>query len=141
MTEETRRVGRECIVFRVRMLNRMVTAIYDEALAEVGLKTSQFNLLVAVTNVEDSRPADLAKILQMDESTLSRNAERMCAKGWLRLDPDHDRRSHLIRITSKGMAVIEKALPAWQKAQDEVTRRLGAEHLAALRLAVRKLRD
>src|SRR5690349_6115668 len=86
MTEETRRVGRECIGFRVRMLNRMVTAVYDEALAETGLKTSQFNLLVAVTNREGSRPADLAKILSMDESTLSRNAERMCAKGWLRLE-------------------------------------------------------
>jgi DNA-binding MarR family transcriptional regulator len=123
------------------MLNRMVTAIYDEALAEAGLKTSQFNLLVAVTNREDSRPADLAKILSMDESTLSRNAERMCAKGWLRLERDHDRRSHLIRITDKGMALIEKALPAWQKAQDEVTRRLGADNVTALRAVLRKLRE
>jgi DNA-binding MarR family transcriptional regulator len=141
MTEDTRRVGRECIGFRVRMLNRMVTAIYDEALAEVGLKTSQFNLLVAVTNREDSRPADLAKILSMDESTLSRNAERMCSKGWLRLERDHDRRSHLIRITDKGMALIEKALPAWQKAQDEVSRRLGADSVTALRSVLRKLRE
>ena len=98
-----------------------------------GLKTSQFNLLVAVTNREESRPAELAKILEMDESTLSRNVERMCAKGWLRLEPDKDRRSHLIKVTDKGLALIRKGYPAWQKAQEEVSRRLGADSVAALR--------
>jgi DNA-binding MarR family transcriptional regulator len=122
------------------MLNRMVTAIYDETLSEAGLKTSQFNLLVAVTNREESRPAELAKILEMDESTLSRNVERMCAKGWLRLEPANDRRSHLIRITDKGLALIHEGYPSWQKAQEEVTRRLGADGVAALRSVVRKLR-
>ena len=141
MTEETRRIGRECIGFRVRMLNRMITAIYDDALVDVGLKTSQFNLLVAVTNREESRPAELAKILAMDESTLSRNVERMCVKGWLRLEPDNDRRSHLIRVTDKGLALIRKGYPAWQKAQEEVSRRLGADNLAALRSVLRKLRS
>ena len=86
MTEETKQVGRECIGFRVRMLNRMITSIYDDALAGVGLKASQFNLLVAAVNREETRPAELAKFLEMDESTLSRNVERMCAKGWLRLE-------------------------------------------------------
>ena len=72
------------------MLNRMVTSIYDDALASVGPKAGQFNLLVTTASREDTRPPDLAKFLQMDESTLSRNVERMCAKGWLRLVPDKD---------------------------------------------------
>ncbi|MGA8569736.1 MAG: MarR family winged helix-turn-helix transcriptional regulator, partial [Candidatus Binataceae bacterium] len=141
MTEETKQVGRECIAFRVRMLNRMITAIYDEALASVGLKASQFNLLVATVNREEARPAELAKYLEMDESTLSRNVERMCAKGWLRLEPEEDRRSHLIKVTEKGLGLIRKGYPAWQKAQEEVHRRLGSENVAALKSVLRKLRD
>jgi len=141
MTDKHRQVGRECIGFRVRMLNRMVTSIYDDALAGAGLKASQFNLLVATASREDTRPADLAKFLEMDESTLSRNVERMCAKGWLRLVPDEDRRSHLIEITEKGLSLIQKGYPAWQKAQEEVTRRLGSDNVAALRSVLRKLRD
>ena len=133
-------MGRECVGFRVRMLNRVITGIYDDALSDVGLKTSQFNVLVAVANREKNRPADLAKALQMDESTLSRNVERMCARGWLRLEPDNDRRGHLITITEKGSALIRKGYPAWQKAQAEVTRQLGADGVEALRLVVRKLR-
>lgn len=133
-------MARECLAFRIRMLNRIVTAIYDEALAGTGLKVSQFTVLVAVANQEKSRPSELAKVLQMDESTLSRNVERMCARGWLRLEADEDRRSHLITITDKGMAMIQKAYPGWQKAQEEAASQLGAEGIAALRSAIRKLR-
>jgi DNA-binding MarR family transcriptional regulator len=139
MTDETKHIGRQCIGFRVRMLNRMVTSIYDDALAKAGVKTSQFNVLVAVSNRTEMKPSELAKILAMDESTLSRNVDRMCTKGLLQLEDDADRRSHRITITEKGMAVIRKAYPAWQKAQDEVSQLLGPESVAALRSALKKL--
>ncbi len=136
---ETKRIERECVAGGVRKLNRMVSAIYDDALASAGLKTSQFSVLVSVANRKNARPAELTKLLQMDESTLSRNVERMCARGWLRLKRDEDRRSHLIEVTDKGQALIRKSLPAWQHAQEEVSKRLGADSVAALRFALRKL--
>ncbi|HEY2104724.1 MAG TPA: MarR family winged helix-turn-helix transcriptional regulator [Candidatus Binataceae bacterium] len=133
-------MARECLAFRIRMLNRIVTGIYDEALSSAGLKVSQFSVLVAVSNEGKCRPSELAKTLQMDESTLSRNVERMCARGWLRLEPDQDRRSHLITITDKGMAMIQKAYPGWLKAQAEAGSQLGEDGIAALRSALRKFR-
>ena len=128
-----------CLGGCVRKLSRMVSAIYDGALANAGLKTSQFSVLVSVANRKQARPAELTKHLQLDESTLSRNVERMCARGWLRLVQDADRRSHLIEVTDKGQALIRKCLPAWQKAQAEVSRRLGTDSVAELRSALRKL--
>jgi DNA-binding MarR family transcriptional regulator len=139
MSEDTKRIERQCVGGSVRKLNRMVTAIYDDKLADTGLKTSQFSVLVSVANREEARPAELTKLLQMDESTLSRNVERMCARGWLRLKRDQDRRSHLIVLTDKGKALIRQSLPAWQQAQDEVSKSLGTENVAALRSALRKL--
>jgi hypothetical protein len=59
--------------------------VYDDALAEVGLKVNQFSVLNAVASREDTRLAEQAKFLEMDESTLSRNVARMCARdgsGW-----------------------------------------------------------
>lgn len=140
MAQKIQRIGRECLGFRVRMLNRMISAIYDDALAGAGLKASQFNLLVVAVNSEQSRPADLAKALEMDESTVSRNVERMCAKGWLRLEADDDRRSHLIKATDKGLKLIRSSYPAWQKAQADVSRRLGSDNVAALKSMLRALR-
>ncbi len=122
------------------MLSRLISGIYDDAMSGVGLKVSQFTVLVAVVNREGARPSELAKVLAMDESTLSRNVERMCARGWLRLEPDTDRRSHRIEMTEKGMALIRKAYPAWQNAQAKVKSSLGADGVAALQSVVRKLR-
>jgi len=139
MILETKNIEGVCVGGFVRKLNRMVTAIYDGALADAGLKTSQFSVLVAVANRKKARPAELIKLLQMDESTLSRNVERMCARGWLRLEREADRRSHQIEITDKGQALIRKSLPAWHRAQEKVNQRLGADNVAALRLALRKL--
>jgi DNA-binding MarR family transcriptional regulator len=136
---DTKSVEAVCLGGCVRKLNRMVSAIYDGALANAGLKTSQFSVLVSVANRKQARPAELTKHLQLDESTLSRNVDRMCARGWLRLVQDADRRSHLIEVTEKGQALIRKSLPAWQKAQAEVSRRLGTESVAELRVALRKL--
>ncbi len=137
--QKIQKVARECLGLRVRMLSRVITGIYDDALSPLGLKVSQFSVLVAVTNREKARPAELAKILQMDESTLSRNVARMCARGWLRLEPDGDRRSHVITITEKGEALIRKGYPAWEKAQTEAARLLEANGVAALGSVVRKL--
>jgi len=139
MTLETKSVEGVCLGGCVRKLNRMVSAIYDGALASAGLKTSQFSVLVAVANRGKARPTELTKLLQMDESTLSRNVERMCTRGWLRLERDADRRSHQIEITDKGQALVRKCLPAWQRAQEKVSQRLGADNVAALRSALRKL--
>jgi DNA-binding MarR family transcriptional regulator len=139
MTDGIKMVERVCVAGGVRKLNRMVSAIYDSALAGAGLKTSQFSVLVAVANRDKARPAELIKLLQMDESTLSRNVERMCVRGWLRLERNEDRRSHLIEVTDKGRALIRKCMPAWQQAQEEVSQRIGADTVAALRSALRKL--
>src|SRR5271169_4220905 len=102
MSEVIKGVEGVCVGGCVRKLNRMVTAIYDGALAGGGLKTSQFSVLIAVANRGKARPAELTEHLQMDESTVSRNVARMRARGWLRLERNDDRRSHLIEVTDKG---------------------------------------
>jgi DNA-binding MarR family transcriptional regulator len=139
MLSETMRIERECMGGCVRKLNRMVTTIYDSAFAGAGLKTTQFGMLVVIANRGKARPAELTKLLQLDESTLSRNVERMRAKGWLRLKSDGDRRSHAIELTEKGEALLRKCLPMWRRVQDDVAKRLGTESVAALRSAVRRL--
>ena len=142
MTEQAKRVGPECLGFRARLLSRIVTSVYDDSLSAVGLKVSQFSVLNAVASREDTQPAELAKFLEMDESTLSRNVARMCARGWLRLEPgEDDRRSHQIRLTDMGKALLRKSYPAWQQAQSQVAHKLGPDGVAALKLVVRKLRQ
>src|SRR5262249_6060369 len=137
----TRRVGPECLGFPARLLSRVISGVYDDALAGVGLKVSQFSLLNAIANGEDPRPAELAQSLAMDESTLSRNVARMCARGWLGLEPGDDVRGSLqITVPEGGWGWRERGYPPGQKAQRQVIEWLGPDGVTALKSVTRKIR-
>src|SRR5438874_3895487 len=82
-------IARTCIAVRLRLLNRVVTNFYDDALRPLGLKVSQLNILVVTARLGVARPTRVCEILQLDASTLSRNVKRMMAKGkrWLEVVP------------------------------------------------------
>jgi DNA-binding MarR family transcriptional regulator len=132
-------IARECIAVRVRMLNRVITGIYDDALRPLGLKASQMNILVVASKLVVARPAQVCELLQLDTSTLSRNVDRMLASGWLETVADEDGRGRPFRITPKGAALLEKAVPAWRQAQKKATTMLGEQGVAAMNHAVKKL--
>ena len=132
-------IAREWIGARTRTLNRVVSPHYDEVLAPLGLKGSQLNVLVAVGNAERARPNDLIRRLRIDQTTLSRNVDRMCKEGWLALEADTDQRSNWIFLTPKGQRLLEQAYPAWKKAQDKLAKRLGADGVAAFKVVLSKL--
>jgi DNA-binding MarR family transcriptional regulator len=125
-------IAQNCIAVRLRLLNRVVTALYDEALRPLGLKVSQLNILVATAKLGKGRPAAVCRILQLDPSTLSRNVERMKARGWLEIVPDDDVRAQPFRLTSRGEALIQKAMPAWRRAQRHAEALLGEDGIAFL---------
>jgi DNA-binding MarR family transcriptional regulator len=125
-------IAGNCIAVRLRLLNRVVTNIYDEALRPLGLKASQLNVLVVTAKLGLARPARVCEILQLDASTLSRNVERMRAAGWLEVVPEEDARAQPFRLTKQGKRLIEKAFPAWEQAQRQAEEVLGAEGIALL---------
>ena len=133
------RIERECIALRVRMLNRIVTNVYDEALRPLGLKASQLNVLVAVAKLGVAQPTRLCDILQLDVSTLSRNLDRMRAKGWVEVVPGEDSRAQPVRLTAQGWRLLDRALPAWEQAQQQVSRLMGQESVTLLAKMSRKL--
>jgi DNA-binding MarR family transcriptional regulator len=130
-----------CIAVRLRLLNRVVTNFYDDALRPLGLKVSQLNILIVTAKLGLARPAQVCDILQLDASTLSRNVERMKARGWLEVVPEEDARAQPFRLTAQGRRLIEKAVPAWQEAQRRATELLGEEGIALLDRAATKLRE
>ena len=132
-------IARECLVVRLRLVNRVVTNIYDEALRPLGVKASQLNIMVVTAKLGLARPAEVCDRLQLDTSTLSRNVERMMAKGWFEVVADDDGRAQPFRLTSKGRRLLERAMPAWEKAQDEVKKLIGADAVASIDDAVLRI--
>ena len=112
----------ECIAVRLRLLTRAVTKIYNHALRPHGLTVSQMNILVAASYLGEAKQQEICQALHLEKSTLSRDVERIRAKGWLESLPDQDGRTNLLRVTSAGRKLLEKSTPAWQQAQKQTNR-------------------
>jgi DNA-binding MarR family transcriptional regulator len=144
MTDESRAartIARDCIGFRLRMLGRAVTELYDDALRPHGLRVSQLSILTAVGRRGGLRPSELARALHMDKSTVTRDIERLLKYGWLEQSPGDDARTYTLRLTPAGDEMLEKILPAWREAQGRAAELLGEQAVAALFGAVENLRQ
>jgi DNA-binding MarR family transcriptional regulator len=134
-------MARDCIAKRLRLLNRVITSLYDDALRPLNLKVSQLNILIAAARLGVARPAQVCEILQLDTSTLSRNVERMRAHGWLEVVEDEDGRAQPFRVTPEGKRLIEKAFAGWDAAQRRAAELLGHEGIKQFDKAAGRVRS
>lgn len=129
-------IANTCLAVRLRVLNRAVTSLYEEALRPFGLKVTQMNILVVAAKMGLARPADICAVLQMDASTLSRTVDRMRAKGWLEIVAVRDRRAQPFRVLPAGRMLLKQALPAWESAQEKAMEYLGQAGVELLQRSV-----
>ncbi|HSA66956.1 MAG TPA: MarR family winged helix-turn-helix transcriptional regulator [Methyloceanibacter sp.] len=122
------------------MLSRGVTKIYNRALRPYGVTVSQMNILVAVAYLGEARQQRICQALHLEKSTLSRDVGRMRSQGWLEEIRGEDGRAVLLKLTSAGKTLLEKATPAWQLAQEHATALLGKREVSALSRAAATLR-
>src|SRR5215472_2509152 len=114
-----------CAVHNLRRAARIVTGLYDEALAPSGLKATQLDVLITVWRSEGLTLSRIARRLAMDRTTLARNLEVLHRKGLITIATASDRRARRIHLTAQGRAVLEAALPLWEQAQASVVTTLG----------------
>ena len=119
-------IGRQCLSRRVRLLSRKLTRIYDDALRPVGLTSSQFTILVAITANPGARAAELHRRLELEQSSFSRNTALMERRGWIEKQPAEGDRGRELLLTKTGTALLADALPLWRSAQREAKRTLGS---------------
>ena len=126
------RVAWHCTCFNMRRAARAVTRIYDEALAESGLKATQFTMLGAVAILGPAPLTHLAEHMALDRTTLTRNLRILTDRGLVRMTAGDDRRKRVVAVTGAGRAVLAAATPAWRRAQDQVAAGLGEGRLRRL---------
>jgi DNA-binding MarR family transcriptional regulator len=131
--ERAAEVIRDCVATRLRMANRVVTKVYDDALRPLGLTVTQMSMLAVAEDRGLIRQSEVGAELQLDDSTLSRNLERMRANGWLQEVSAEDARVHSYGLTEAGRALLDKAIPAWRASQRRARRLLGRAGVQALR--------
>jgi len=124
---------RECTCFKLRRLSRRVTAVYDRALSAAGMRVTQYSLLGHLRGLSGVPISELAEMLDMDRTTLTRNLKPLLESGWVKVrSSDRDARMRLVQLTPLGEGRWKAARAYWRQAQDEVNSTIGADSLAAL---------
>ena len=136
-----------CACHNLRRASRAMTQLFDAHFEEIGLKATQFTVLSALAWSEN-KPlpiGELAEMLVLDQSSLSRNLAVLERLGLLKLDPSPtDRRERIVILTRSGKATLARGYPIWKKAQGQVAEAMKEdleEQLKALRRLTRMAQD
>lgn len=120
-----------CTCFKLRKLQRTMSRLYDQRMAAVGLKTTQYSLLANAARA--CLPvAELADLLGMERTTMTRNLKPLIDAGWIELVPGADSRQRLVTITAEGRDKVAEAYPVWRAAQTALQDMLGRDAVRAL---------
>src|SRR5277367_4138340 len=100
-----------CACANLRRAARVVTRYYDSILRPSGLHVSQFTLLQALNEASELSQKQLAELLEIDSTTLTRTLAPLRKKGWLRSEAGADKRELRLSLTAAGMREYKRALP------------------------------
>jgi DNA-binding MarR family transcriptional regulator len=124
---------RDCVCLALRTAARRITQGYDAALAGTGLRVTQFSLLVMVHHLGAPTMKALARMLNSDPTTITRNVQGLSKRRLVTLSLGQDLRERKVTLTKRGEAILLRALPNWRKAQTDVVASLNRAELTRLR--------
>lgn len=127
---QLRTVAATCVNLGSRKAARALTQRYDDALRPAGIRSTQFSLLVVVALRQPVTLNALADAAVVDRTTLTRSLTLLVRDGLITITPGGDRRTREVRLTGRGRAVLQRALPLWERTQRAIAEAIGPQHVS-----------
>ncbi|MBK0021536.1 MarR family winged helix-turn-helix transcriptional regulator [Brucella pseudogrignonensis] len=121
-----------CFCILLRQAARKSSSVYDRALAPLGINVAQFSLLRKIARAQSISLTELARLADLDRSTMGRNAKVLQRMDLIEQTSGEDHRETHIALTSTGRDLVERGGPLWDQAQDEIEAKLGNEGVEQL---------
>ena len=132
LLRERQQLGQDALRFAERVAEQYT----GDALAPVGLRSTQYAILEELHRQADDPPTmgELAETLVLDRSALGHNLRPLERDGLVALVAgDDDRRRRRVVLTTTGHAKFAEARQAWKLAQDRFNDVFGESAAAKLR--------
>ena len=130
----------DCLCLASRRAARTITRAFDAMLRPHGVRATQFTMLAMLELKGPQSIGELAQLLGTERTTLTRNIALIEEQDLVSVRPGDDPRARIVEIAPKGRRLFTKALPAWRKAQGELTAKIGAALAHSLREVARSKR-
>lgn len=119
-----------CACTKLRRSARILSGLYDEALADTGFSVAQFSLLRMLQRAGPCSLTALAEATGHDRTTLNRTLAPLERAGLVASAAGGDRRARIVSITDRARAALKKAQPAWEEVQARIDALLGPDRIA-----------
>ena len=128
-----------CNCINLRRASQAITEIYDEILAPSGLKISQYLLLSNIKCLGPVSVSSVALEIRLDRTTIVRNLKPLEERELIIDVAEKGTRNRQLKLTDKGLEILEKASPLWIEAQNFIQQYLGNEDMNTLTALLSKI--
>ena len=122
-----------CNCLALRQAARHVSQLYDQHLAEVGLRTTQYSILSKLNRLGAMPIGKLAATMVMERTALSRAVGPLERDGMVKVEAGPNGRTRSVKLTPTGETRLKAAAAHWRRAQKEFEIAVGAADAADLR--------
>jgi len=122
-----------------RAASRAATRVLAVRLRPLGLEATQFPILLTLRAGDDTTVAALAKQLDLDPSTVTRNLQPLQRRGFVVARGGRGRAGKRLELSAEGEVVLNEAVTQWHAAQQAILAELGDQDAEALRASLARL--
>jgi DNA-binding MarR family transcriptional regulator len=122
-----------CASLNFRRTSRIVTRMYDTAMQESGVRSTQFAILVGIAKLQPVAMGNLAKVLMLDSSTLTRSLRLLEKEGMIEISTRAAMRQRFLKLTHSGQKALQRSLPLWRAVHARFVAAVGADYWLKLR--------
>lgn len=107
-----------CPCFNLRLMARELTNEYNKLMQLNGIQSTQIPILAIMHIYNQIETSRLAKLLNLEISTLRRNLSILEKKEVIKIIKKNNK-GNLFTLTDKGFYELKKILPIWRKAGEK----------------------
>jgi DNA-binding MarR family transcriptional regulator len=128
------------LAYLLARASHLISAEFHVVVRRTRLPVLQWRVLATLADAQVSSIGEVAAIILVPQSTLTRVAARMVAAGLLlRADDAQDRRVTRVRLSAKGLKLAARLVAQARAHEAAVVDALGAQDAATLKRILRRL--
>ena len=114
-----------CLAHALRRADRVASQLYNEHLAPLGIRVTQFSVLRALDTLGPTTASQVQEALVMDQTTVSRSLKPLIRDGYISVKEGATRREKSLSLSPDGKKLYTRALGPWSEAQKMFRKKLG----------------
>lgn len=113
-----------CLAHALRRADRVVSQLYNDRMAHLGIRITQFGVLRALHFKGKATASELRNVLTMEQTTISRALKPLIRDGYIQVSEGANKREKALSLTQVGKKLYQQALEPWNEVQKKLRKDL-----------------